>query len=216
MKKTLLTAILCFIAAFSYAQNVRVISATHYYEDNPKKEMTFYDASGSEVAREYYHIDGRVMGVKGSIPDGDIFEYYPDKTLKSKAEYKSNLLVEEVEYYEDGVKKSETKNKWDGRLLKESDYTIYYPNAAKRQQIKMDTNGDGVSKLYYESGELFEEAVLKKSFRDGAVIRYHKNGKKMLTGFMKDDMLSGAAVLYDLNGNIERKAEYKDDEIINK
>jgi antitoxin component YwqK of YwqJK toxin-antitoxin module len=214
VKKIIVTALLCIASCALYAENTRKITATHYYEDNPKKEMTFFDDSGAELAKEFYHIDGRVMGVKGNIPDGDIFEYYPTDKLKSKASYKSNLLFEETQYYETGIKQSHTENEWAGRTLVKSEYVIYYPNGLKRQEIKMDAKGNGSSSLYYDTGELFEEAALKDAYRDGPVTRYYKNGVKMLSGFMKEDMLDGLVKEYDSKGNLTSKVLYKENEII--
>ncbi len=215
MKKSVVFAVfLAFCASFAYAENTRKVIATHYYEGNPKKETVFHDDSGKEVAREYYHIDGRVMGVKGSIPDGDIFEYYLSGGLKSKANYQSNLLLEESEYYETGIKRSSTENEWSGRNLVKSKYVIYYPNGSKQQQIEMDGDGNGKSRLYYDSGELFEDATLKDAYRSGPVTQYYKNGKQMLTGFMKDDMLDGPAKEYDSSGKLTKKVVYKENQVV--
>lgn len=206
---------LLFTAAFVSVLNAEVtrkVTATHYYEGNPKKEMTFYNDEGFEVAKEFYHIDSRVMGVKGSIPDGEVFEYYMNGKIKSKARYKSNLLQEEKEFYADGVRKSHTVNVWSGRHLINSVYTMYYPNGKKQQEMKMDSNGDGASMLYYETGELFERAALKDAYREGAVTQYYRNGQVMLIGFMKEDMLDGFAKEYDPEGQFIRKVLYKEGE----
>jgi len=203
--------ILLFIAVFTvsvYAEVTRKVTATHYYEGNPKKEMTFYNADEAEVAKEFYHIDGRVMGVKGSIPDGEVFEYYGGGKTKSIANYRSNLLNEEKEFYADGVMKTHTVNTWSGRNLIDSSYTMYYPNGKRQQTMKMDSKGNGTSRLYYDTGELFEKAELKDAYREGPVTQYYKNGKIMLTGFMKEDMLDGPAKEYDSNGQLIRKITY--------
>jgi antitoxin component YwqK of YwqJK toxin-antitoxin module len=214
VKKVIVMAMLCVSVCVLQAENTRRITATHYYEGNPKKEMTFYDDSGAELAKEFYHIDGRVKGVKGNIPDGSVFEYYLSDKLKSKASYKSNLLFEETEYYETGVRKSRTENEWSGRNLVKTDYVIYYPSGVKHQEIKMDAEGGGTSRLYYDSGELFEEAALKNAYRDGPVLRYYKNGVKMFSGFMKDDMLDGPAKEYDSSGKLVSKTVYKENKIV--
>lgn len=197
-----------------FAENTRKVTATHFYEGNPKKEMTFYDDAQKEVAKEFYHIDGRVMGVKGSIPNGEIFEYFSNGRLKSKAVYQSNLLYEETEYYSTGVKKSSTYNEWSGRNLLKSSYAIFYPGGSMQQQIIMDSLGNGTSKLYYDSGELYEDALLEDAYRNGQITRYYKNGKKMLSGTMKDDMLDGIISEYDSNGRLLQKVRYKDDEAV--
>jgi antitoxin component YwqK of YwqJK toxin-antitoxin module len=196
----------------AYAEVVRKITATHYYEGNPKKEMTFYNDNGVEAAKEFYHIDGRVMGVKGSIPDGEVYEYYASGKTKSTANYKSNLLQEEKEFYPDGTNKSHTINSWSGRNLIESIYTMYYANGKKQQEMTMDSKGNGASMLYYETGELFERAELKDAYREGAVTQYYKNTQVMLTGFMKEDMLDGPAKEYDSKGHLIRKVIYKEGE----
>lgn len=216
MKRKILIISLCLIVfnIYLYAENIRKLTATHYYEGNPKKEMTFYDAKGNELAKEYYHIDGRVMGVKGNIPDGEIFEYFLSGRLKSKAVYASNLLVEESEYYDTGFRKTSTKNEWSGRSLINTEYTIYYPDGTKQQEIVMNGDGDGFSKLYYDNGTLFEDAILEGTYRNGPVTQYYRNGTKMLEGFMKDDMLDGPAKEYDAQGKIIRKINYKEDKII--
>lgn len=204
---------LIFVSAVG-AETVRKVTATHYYEGNPKKEMTFYNNEKTEVAKEFYHIDGRVMGVKGSIPNGEVLEYYMNGKIKSSAYYQSNLLHEEKEFYSDSVMKSHTKNTWSGRNLIDSTYIMYYPNGNKQQEMKMDSNGNGASSLYYESGELFEKSELKDAYRDGPVTQYHKNGKVMLTGTMIDDMLDGPAKEYDSKGQLVRKVIYKEGEEI--
>jgi antitoxin component YwqK of YwqJK toxin-antitoxin module len=205
--------LLLFVTVFSlavHAEITRKVTATHYYEGNPKKEMTFYNDNGTEVAKEFYHIDGRVMGVKGSVPDGEVYEYYTNGEVKSEANYKSNLLYEEKEFYPDGISKSHTINNWSGRNLIESIYVMYYPNGKKQQEMKMDSNGDGVSMLYYETGELFERSELKDAYREGAVTQYYKNGQVMLMGFMKEDMLDGPAKEYNSKGQLIKKVVYKE------
>ena len=206
--------LICLALSCAFAENTRKVTATHYYEGNPKKEMTFYDENGREIAKEFFHIDGRVMGVKGCIPNGEIFEYYGNGRLKSKAIYQSNFLYEETEYYATGMKKSSTDNEWSGRNLLKSTYTIFYPNGVMQQQIIMDSLGNGTSKLYYDSGELYEDALLEDAYRNGPITRYYKNGKKMLTGTMKDDMLDGIITEYDSNGKILHKVRYQDDEAV--
>ena len=205
---------LSIMASCAFAENTRKVTATHYYDSNPKKEMTFYNGANVEVAKEFYHIDGRVMGVKGSIPDGEIFEYFLNGRLKSKAVYNSNLLYNEAEYYSSGVKKSSTDNEWSGRNLLKSAYAIFYPNGSMQQEIIMDSQGNGTSKLYYDSGELYEDAILEDAYRNGPIIRYYKNGKKMLSGTMKDDMLDGVISEYDATGKLLQKVRYKDDEAV--
>lgn len=212
MKKILILSLITVFASSLCAEITRKVTATHYYEGNPKKEMTFYNDDGIEVAKEFYHIDSRVMGVKGSIPNGKVFEYYLNGKIKSTAHYKSNLLHEEEEFYADGVPKSKTVNSWSGRNLIDSIYTMYYPNGKKQQEMKMDSRGDGISMLYYETGELFERAELKDAYREGPVTQYYKNGQVMLTGFMKEDMLDGPAKEYDSNGQLIRKVSYSEGE----
>ncbi|MCL2390416.1 MAG: hypothetical protein FWD54_00310 [Endomicrobia bacterium] len=214
MKRVLLSLLLfTSISTFLFAENVRKVTSVHYYEGDPKREMTFYNSDGEEVAKEFYNIDGRVMGVKGDIPEGDIFEYYENGNIKSNARYNSNLLYNETEYYESGVKKSSIKNEWSGIKLQKTVNVMYYPDGNKQQEIEMDGDGSGISKLYYDTGELFETAELKDVCRDGKVTRYYKSGKKQLSGFMKDDMLNGLAEEYDIKGKLIRKVEYIDDKI---
>jgi antitoxin component YwqK of YwqJK toxin-antitoxin module len=110
------------------------------------------------------------------------------------------------------VQKSHTVNTWSGRNLINSVYSMYYPNGKKQQEMKMDSNGDGSSRLYYESGELFEKAELKDAYREGPVTQYYKNGQAMLTGFMKEDMLDGPAKEFDSKGQFVRKVTYKEGE----
>lgn len=210
-KVSMLVVFLIFFALSAYAENTRKITATHYYEGNPKKERTFYNSENKEIAKEYYHVDGSVMGVKGSIPNGEVREYYSSGQLMSLASYKTNLLLNEIEYFEEGGKKSEIVNVWEGRNLIKSKHISYYENGAKHQEVTMDGKGDGVSKVYYGSGELFEDAKLKNTFREGPVTRYYKNGKPMLTGFMKDDMLEGAATEYDSKGKAVKKVVFQKD-----
>ena len=214
MNKILILLFISAFAALAQAEVTRKVTATHYYEGNPKKEMTFYNDQGVEAAKEFYHIDGRVMGVKGSIPDGEVFEYYGSGKIKSTAYYNSNLMQEEKEFYANGVLKTHTVNLWSGRNLISSSYTMYYSNAKKQQEMQMDSNGDGTSKLYYETGELFETAELKDAYREGPVTQYYKNGKVMLSGFMKEDMLDGPAKEYDSDGQLARKVIYREGEEI--
>jgi Uncharacterized protein conserved in bacteria len=212
VKKVVILLFLVIFAVAAVAEITRKVTATHYYEGNPKKEMTFYDNSGKEAAKEFYHIDGRVMGVKGSIPDGEVNEYYLNGKIKSSAYYKANLLQEEKEFYSSGVQKSHTVNSWSGRNLIDSTYIMFYSNGKKQQAMKMDSNGDGTSDLYYETGELFEKAKLKDAYRDGPVTQYYKNGKIMLSGFMKDDFLNGPAKEYDSDGTLIKETIYREGE----
>ncbi|MCL2334460.1 MAG: hypothetical protein FWC57_00150 [Endomicrobia bacterium] len=199
----------CVFASGAVAENTRKVISSGYSEGNPKKEVAYYGNSGKEVAREYYHIDGRVMGVKGSIPDGEILEYYPDGAVKSKALYRSNLMVEETEYCDDGAKKSRTLNEWSGRNLVKTGNIIYYPDGSVQREITMDGDGIGTSRVYYKTGELFEESSMENACRSGPATQYYKSGKKKLTGFMKDDALDGPAKEYGENGNVIEKSIYK-------
>ncbi|AKL98253.1 toxin-antitoxin system YwqK family antitoxin [Endomicrobium proavitum] len=189
------------LVAQAYGENTRKVVATHYYEGNPKKEMVFYNDEGKEIAREYYHIEGRSSGVKGRIPDGIIMEYFQDGTVKSKALYKTNLMLNEAEFYDNGAKLSVTVNQWNGRALEKMAEVIYYPNGNKKQEVVMDGGGNGISKLYYDTGELYEQVPLVDGMREGQVKKYFKSGKLQFSGTMKNGELIGGKE-YDSSGKL--------------
>ncbi|GJL79124.1 MAG: hypothetical protein NPINA01_21130 [Nitrospinaceae bacterium] len=70
---------------------------------------------------------------------------------------------------------------------------------------------EGVSKMYYSSGELMTHWVYKKGKRHGVGIGYFRNGKIKDEGFYKDDKLDGLVKMYYEDGTPKTEMNFKED-----
>lgn len=72
---------------------------------------------------------------------------------------------------------------------------------------------DGISKLYYNQGQLKEKNMFKKGRLNGLSKLYYDNGQLKAESFFKNNQLNGVVKTYDQNGNIQEEVHYKNNRI---
>ncbi|MBU0487091.1 MAG: hypothetical protein KKA07_06895 [Bacteroidetes bacterium] len=94
----------------------------------------------------------------------------------------SREKVHEIQFYENGNKKSE------GDLKKN-----------KKQ---------GTWKSWHESGQLWSECPFDTGLSDGRIIVYYPDGKKRYVGFFSKGIPSGKWTYWDASGNVLSEKDY--------
>ena len=69
---------------------------------------------------------------------------------------------------------------------------------------------NGISRIYYDSGQLKMETNYKDGEKDGMEKGYQENGKIIAELNYKKDCLHGTSKFYDKNGNLEHEQNYKE------
>ena len=135
--------------------------------------------------------------------------YYDDGILKSEFEKNDNGQLDGIyrEYYENGQLKLECTYK-NGQL--EGIAKEYYKNNQLSCEYNFrDGKLDGLCKEYYESGKIKEEYYCKDGKFDGTFKKYYTNGKEKSEYNYKNGKLNGMAKEYRINGDVEVEYDYK-------
>ena len=135
--------------------------------------------------------------------------YYDDGILKSEFEKNDNGQLDGIyrEYYENGQLKLECTYK-NGQL--EGIAKEYYKNNQLSCEYNFK-NGqlDGLCKEYYESGKIKEEYYCKNGEFEGTYKKYYTNGKEKSEYNYKNGKPEGTAKEYRINGDVEVEYDYK-------
>ena len=135
--------------------------------------------------------------------------YYDDGILKSEFEKNDNGQLDGIyrEYYENGQLKLECTYK-NGQL--EGIAKEYYKNNQLSCEYNFrDGKLDGLCKEYYESGKIKEEYYCKNGEFEGTYKKYYTNGKEKSEYNYKNGKLEGTAKEYRINGDVEVEYDYK-------
>lgn len=84
------------------------------------------------------------------------------------------------------------------------------------EKIEYDSNGnyieakeEGVTKRYYENGQLAFEGEMKSFQKNGICKYYHENGQLKIIGNWKSDIPHGIFKRYNKKGNLEAEGKYE-------
>lgn len=107
---------------------------------------------------------------------------------------------EEVNYYPDGVVKSQVEMQ-DGKP--HGVYKYFYPSGKLALQgSQMEGKKNGVEEAFYESGGLKQSCEWKDDMRNGYLKKYNEEGDLYSISFFKNDKKEGEEDWYHPNGTI--------------
>jgi len=140
--------------------------------NNPKYELVFYE-NGKEVAKRIFK-KGKSILSEGEIPEGIVVEKYNIGNIRNIFSYK------------DG--------KRNGKA-----YSFYKNGKLKKEGIYLDDNPIGITKMYYENGNLMMESKIVNGknvyYKD-----YYENGQLKQEVYYKENEI--IRNIYDINGQI--------------
>lgn len=154
--------------------------------------------------------NGRLLykgNFKDNKPVGEWKRYHSGGQVKAIIQYKENTDSAFAELFDAYRKKVAEgvyiKQKKDGKW-------VYFENDINvaEEQYK---NGlkNGISKKFYESGELMEEVDWVNDQQEGDYVIYFKAGEPYFQCKMKQGQRHGLCLIHSQNGNPEMEAHYK-------
>jgi len=144
---------------------------------------------------------------KDDKPIGEWQRYHPGGQVKAVIQYNENsdsALAELFDVYKKKVAEGIFVHQ------KKEGTWVYYSNEIKVAEEHYK-NGlkNGVSRKFYESGELMEKADWVNDKREGDVIIYFKTGEPYFQCQMKADQRHGLCTIQSKEGKPEMEAYYK-------
>lgn len=79
----------------------------------------------------------------------------------------------------------------------------------EKKDVAGNGRREGPSRLYYDDGGLWQEAVWKDGKRDGPFVEYHRNGVKAREGRYAADAMEGPWTFRRDSGLLEEEAEFR-------
>ncbi len=108
---------------------------------------------------------------------------------------------------EDGLYYDSLNNLYSGT------YIEFYDNGTiKGEYTIVDGENDGVTKLYFKTGQLNESRMYKKGEKDGAWITYNAEGGKIGEANFSKSTKHGKWYVWDENGTLRCEMTYKNGE----
>lgn len=155
-------------------------------------------------------LNGRLL-YKGYFKDGNPIgkweRYHPGGQVKALIQYKENTDSAFAELFDVYGKKVA-----EGIFVdqKKEGTWVYFSSDLKmaEEQYKKGLK-NGVSRKFYESGELMEKVDWVNGKREGDFIIYFKTGEIYFQCQMKEDQRHGMCFIQSKNGNPEMEAGYK-------
>ena len=145
--------------------------------------------SGAERNEKYYDVEVRedklLYKKEEEKPYSGIVTITEEDKIIKKEVYENGKLNSAKGYYENG------NIKWESTSYK-------------------DRKLDGISRIYYDNGQLKMETNYKDGEKDGIEKGYQENGKIIAELNYKNDCLHGTSKFYDKNGNLEHEQNYKE------
>lgn len=150
--------------------------------------------NGLEAKRETY--------VAGQL-SGEVLEWYPDGSLKSRAFWEGGKRVGEWTSYHQGP---------DAAIMEQSTYEddkivgtfkAFYPSGQLYMEVPhVDGKPEGTQRAYYASGELERELEQVGGVPHGMEILYHEGGMKLAENQWVNGAQTGEAKSWWANGSL--------------
>ena len=148
----------------------------------------------------------------------DVIEYHDNEGIPKKIRVydisrdKVALTYEEIKFYRNGQKKTETTYK-DGE--KDGKATEWYENGQKGLEgTYKDGELDGLETWWHENGQKKKEGTYKDGEKDGKWTGWHENGQKSAEGTFKDGEPDGLWTRWYENGQKSGEGTFKDGKLI--
>jgi antitoxin component YwqK of YwqJK toxin-antitoxin module len=176
----------------SYFSNGNVAIQKYYTHNLLSDSCIIFNESPYYRSEQLYYQNGLREGVR--------ILFYPNGNWKIIEHYSKDKLVDAYDHYDENGKLIEEGNFKNGQMnglwtfyypnttqIKEKViffngvewgyYESFYPNGIKKSDgyYKGEDNMDSLWHLYYESGELMEDAIYNNNWENGIVHTYDKN-----------------------------------------
>ena len=159
-----------------------------------------YARNGNIMLNSFFSADGK--------PIKEVFEYYPNGKMKTKAHYVDGALNGELTIYFENGNIKEKSFVMGGTL--NGDAFEYYPSGKlKYKSFFKDGKKEGESLSYYENGKLKKKILYKNGMKNGIAIVYYENGMIEEKAYFVDDKKENKRLYYDKKGNLIKTEIYK-------
>lgn len=147
-----------------------------------------------------------------------ILEKYEDGNIKRIVEQIDNLYIRMINYYNSGnvsLEENMKKSSSDkigitmSSVLHGISKSFYENGQIENEWLYKNGSREGMSKGYYETGILAYEENYKNNELDGYSRHYHKNGKLWLETFYKNGNQDGICKSYDEKGQLKYEIIYE-------
>lgn len=144
---------------------------------------------------------------KDGKPVGEWKRFHEGGQVKAVINYNENSDLAFTQLFDEFGKKVAEGNYRN--QIKEGNW-IYFSGNRKvaEEQFKLGLK-NGISKKYYETGELMEEIDWINGLQQGNYQIYFKTGEPYLQCKMSNDQRNGMCLVYSPNGKLELEANYK-------
>ncbi len=137
--------------------------------------VTFFDASGKQIAKQVLDENENVVSTEGAIPDGKVLEYDDNGKIAGEYQYRGGLREGTArQFYESGKPYAE----------------ISYVKGVQ----------EGVAKYFHENGKVMAEFTFKSGQREGMGRGYDLNGRLDWDASYRAGYLEGTSAEYYPNG----------------
>ena len=159
-----------------------------------------YARNGNIMLNSFFSMDGK--------PIKEVFEYYPNGKMKTKAHYVDGALNGELTIYFENGNIKEKSFVMGGTL--NGDAFEYYPSGKlKYKSFFKDGKKEGESLSYYENGNLKKKILYKNGVRNGEAAEYYESGIIKQKAYFINDKLEKEDLYYDEKGNLTKTEIYK-------
>jgi len=159
-----------------------------------------YARNGNIMLNSFFSMDGK--------PIKEVFEYYPNGKMKTKAHYVDDTLNGELTiYFENGNIKEKTFV--IGGTLNGDAFEYYPSGKLKYKSFFKDGKKEGESLSYYENGKLKKKILYKNGVRNGEAAEYYESGTIKQKAYFINDKLEKEDLYYDEKGNLTKTEIYK-------
>ena len=140
-------------------------------------------------------------------PVGEWKRYHEGGRVKAIIDYRENSDSAFVQLFNEWGKKVAEGNFVNEK--KEGTWTIFSNNRAMAKEHYVNGLKDGVSRKFYDTGEVLEESEWKNGKQEGKYQVFYKNGDPYMQCKYSNNLRNGLCLSYFPNGRIEMEAYYK-------
>ncbi len=144
---------------------------------------------------------------KDGKPIGEWKRYHPGGRIKAIINYQSDSDSAFTQLFDELGKKVAEGNYIDQK--KEGNWIYYSKNRKIAEEYFLKGIKNGMSKKYYDTGELMETADWVNGKQEGKYQILYKSGEPYLQCKMLDDKRHGMCLVHSQNGKMEMEANYK-------
>ena len=161
-----------------------------------------------------YHDESKRPRYEGTFEHGKekgVFKYFDDtkaQTIIAKREFSEKGTVAKTTFFDQKgniVSEGVTVNK-----LKEGVWNYYHKGSKQLMNVENYKNGklEGLRTVYFNSGNIAEEAHYVNGKREGVYKVYYENGVVAEEATFKNGLYDGVAIFRDIKGNIVSKGPF--------